>query len=126
MNGHWQEYLRSPRYGLPPVSWTCCREERREAKVEKLGEAIAATEFLLPLCYVRARESRLAELRVATGARPEDLAPAGRLGALLAKAREDLRSRLARSLQTMGRRVFCEYAWHAYGAYGERFVRRPR
>ena len=94
--------------------------------MEKLGEAIAAAEFLLPLCYVRARESRLVELRVATGAAPEDLAPEGQLGAILTKAREDLRSRLARSLRTMGRRVFCEYAWHAYGAYGERFVRRPR
>jgi hypothetical protein len=112
--------------GFLLLAGTAAAKSVEEAKVEKLGEAIAATEFLLPLCYVRARESRLAELRVATGATPEDLAPEGRLGTLLAKAREDLRSRLARSLQTMGRRVFCEYAWHAYGAYGERFVRRPR
>ena len=45
-----------------------------EAKVEKLGEAIAATEFLLPLCYVRARESRLraegCDGRNARGSRP--------------------------------------------------------
>jgi hypothetical protein len=41
----------------------------------------------------------------------------------VAAAREQVHTRLARTLKRMGRKDFCEYAWHAYGA---RFVRRPR
>ena len=83
-------------------------------------------EFVEGVCFLKKRESRIDELTAQADVSKEDMEPKGQYGAIVAGHRERIRSNLASSLRAIGRKAFCEYAWHAFGAYGERFVRRPR
>ena len=97
-----------------------------EGSIRKLAEATATAEFVQRVCLLKMREARIDELTSQADASRQDMEPDGRYGAIVAAVREEVRNRLASSLTGMGRKDFCEYAWHAFGAYGERFVRRPR
>ena len=89
-------------------------------------EATVTAELVQRVCFLKTREERIDELTAKANVTKKDMEPDGRYGAIVAAARDKVHTRLARTLKRMGRKDFCEYAWHAYGAYGERFVRRPR
>jgi hypothetical protein len=97
-----------------------------EGAVRKLAEATATAELVQRVCFLRTRETRIDELTAKANVSKQDLEPGGRYGALLAAVREQVHTSLASTRKGMSRKQFCEYVWHAYGAYGERFVRRPR
>jgi hypothetical protein len=108
------------------LSSSATAQDEAEGAVRKLAEASAAAELVQRVCFLKKREARIDELMAKANVTKEDMEPDGRYGAIVAAAREQVHTRLARTLKRMGRKDFCEYAWHAYGAYGERFVRRPR
>ena len=100
-------------------------QNEAEGAVQKLrsnGHGGAGAARLLP----EDARSSLDELTAKANVTKKDMEPDGRYGAIVAAAREQVHTGLARTLKRVGRKDFCEYAWHAYGAYGERFVRRPR
>jgi hypothetical protein len=106
---------------LPAIAQTA-----KERAVSTLAEALATVEFVERVCFLKKRESRIDELTAQADVSRQDMEPNGQYGVIMAAHRERIRTRLASSLRAMGRKDFCEYAWHAFGAYGERFVRRPR
>jgi hypothetical protein len=108
------------------ASWPAIAQSAKERAVSTLAEATATTEFVEGVCFLRKREARIDELTRQADVSKQDMEPGGQYGAIVARHRERVRSRLASSLKAMGRKEFCEYAWHAFGAYGDRFVRRPR
>ena len=101
-------------------------QSAEERPVSMLAEAIATAEFVQRVCHLKPRETRIEELTAQANVSRRELEPGGRYEALMIGFREQVRTRLASSLKAMGRNDFCEYAWHAFGAYGARFVRRPR
>ena len=101
-------------------------QNEAEGAVRKLAEATVTAELVQRVCFLKTREERIDELTAKANVTKKDMEPDGRYGAIVAAARDKVHTRLARTVKRMGRKDFCEYAWHAYGAYGERFVRRPR
>src|SRR3954447_10275600 len=108
------------------ASWPAVAQTVKEEAVSTLAEAMGTVEFVEGVCFFKQREGRIEELTAQADVRKQDLEPDGQYGAIVAGHRERVRTRLASSLKAMGRKDFCEYAWHAFGAYGERFVRRRR
>jgi hypothetical protein len=108
------------------ASWPAIAQTAKERAVSTLAEAMATVEFVEGVCFLKKRESRIDELTAQADVSKQDIEPKGQYGAIVAGHRERIRSNLASSLRAIGRKAFCEYAWHAFGAYGERFVRRPR
>jgi hypothetical protein len=110
------------------LSWSspAIAQNEAEGAVRKLAEAMATAELVQRVCFLKTREARIDELTAKANVTTKDMEPNGRYGAIVVAAREQVHTKLAKTLKRMGRKDFCEYAWHAYGAYGERFVRRPR
>ena len=108
------------------LSWPATAQNEAEGAVQKLAEATATAELVQRVCFLKTREARIDELTAKANVTKKDMEPDGRYGAIVAAAREQVHTGLARTLKRVGRKDFCEYAWHAYGAYGERIVRRPR
>src|SRR4051812_18370585 len=81
------------------ASWPAIAQSPKERAVSTLAEATATAEFVEGVCFLRKRDARIDELTAQADVSKQDMEPGGQYGAIVARHRERVRSRLASSLK---------------------------